>query len=105
MNRPELSLDIEALRKMTGYAHWIPHLRGIALNYFERNFPGWTWNQIIPVLIKAEILVKNAKDPTFRELSQGFYVASDFESVRLWMKNGETEVSVTRKINQESFKE
>jgi hypothetical protein len=103
MNRSELTLDIEELRVVVGYAHWIPHLRGIALNYFERNFPGWTWNQIIPVLIKAKILVRNAKDSTFRELSQGFYIASDIKNVSLWMKNGETEVSVTRKNNQESF--
>ena len=105
MNKSELTLDIEGLRMVAGYAHWIPQLRGLYLDYFEKTFPGWTWNQIIPVLIKAKILVRDTKDPAYGELSQGLYIASDIESFSLWMKNCEIQIAVTRKDNQQSFEE
>jgi hypothetical protein len=100
MNKSELTLDIEGLRMVAGYAHWIPQLRGLYLDYFEKTFPGWTWNQIIPVLIKAKILVRDTKDPAYGELSQGLYIASDIESVSLWINDGKTEVAVNRKTDQ-----
>jgi hypothetical protein len=90
---------------VTGYAHWIPQLRGIYLDYFEKTFPGWTWNQIIPVLIKMKIVFPNSKDTSYRHLSQGLYIAGDTKNVRLWISNGETRVAVTRKNNQESIEE
>jgi hypothetical protein len=86
---------------VAGYAHWIPGIRGLYKDHFAKNLPGWEWNQIIPVLIKAKILVRDSKDPAYRSLSQGLYISSDIEGVILWIKHGETEVAITRKTNQE----
>ena len=100
-----LFLDIEGLRMVAGYAHWIPGIRGLYKDHFAKNLPGWEWNQIIPVLIKAKILVRDSKDPAYRSLSQGLYISSDIEGVTLWIKHGETEVAITRKTNQEGIEE
>ena len=105
MTRTELTLDIEGLRMIAGYAHWIPGIRGLYKDYFARNLPGWEWNQIIPVLVEAKILVWNSKDPAYQSLSQGLYISSDIEGVTLWIKDGETEFALIRKTNKERIEE
>ena len=100
-----LFLDIEGLRMVAGYAHWIPGIRGLYKDYFAKNLPGWQWNQIIPVLNKAKILVRDSKDPAYQSLSQGLYISSDIEGVTLWIKDGETEFAIIRKSNQEGIEE
>jgi hypothetical protein len=104
-NKEVLILDIEGLRGICNYAHWIPMTQGLYKDYFARNLPGWEWNQIIPVLIEANILVWNSKDPAYQSLSQGLYISSDIEGVTLWIKHGETEVAITRKTNQEGIED
>jgi hypothetical protein len=104
MNKSELTLDIEGLRMVAGYAHWIPGIRGLYKDYFARNLPGWQWNQIIPFLIKKRVVVCK-EIPGYLRLSQGLYIASDIESFSLWMKNCEIQIAVTRKDNQQSFEE
>ncbi len=101
-NKEVLKLDVEALSMIAGYAHWIPGIRGLHKDYFARNLPGWQWNQIIPVLIRKEIIVYG-ENSGYRHLSQGLYIANDIKSVSLWIKNGETEVAVFKKTSRESF--
>ena len=97
-----LFLDIPALRMVAGYAHWIPGIRGLYKEYFERNFPGWEWNQIIPSLIKKGIVKVHTKDPEFQLLSQGLYISREIEAVTLWIRNGKTQIAV-RRVNQEEI--
>ena len=99
MNQP-LTLDVEALRKIAGYAHWIPITRGIYKDFLQRNYPGWEWNQIIPALIKKGIVKVHTKDPEFQLLSQGLYISREIEAVTLWIRNGKTQIAVHR-VNQE----
>ena len=101
MNKP-LTLDVEALREIAGYAHWIPITRGIYKDFLQRNYPGWEWNQIIPVLMKKKIVKVHTKDPDFQLLSQGLYISGEIEAVTLWMINGKTQIAV-RKVNQEEI--
>jgi hypothetical protein len=96
-NREILTLDIEGLRGICNYAHWIPMTQGLYKDYFAKNFPGWEWNQIIPVLIEAKILVWDSKDPSYRSLSQGLYISSHIEGVTLWIKDGVTEIAIIEK--------
>lgn len=93
-NRKILTLDFEALQMVAGYAHWIPITQGLYNDYFAKNLPGWEWNQIIPVLIEKKILVLT-KVMGYRHLSQGLYIANAIHCVRLWINDGETEVSTT----------
>ena len=101
MNQP-LTLDVEALRKIAGYAHWIPITRGIYKDFLHRNYPGWEWNQIIPALIKKGIVKVHTKDPEFQLLSQGLYISREIEAVTLWIRNGKTQIAV-RRVNQEEI--
>ena len=101
MNQP-LTLDVEALRKIAGYAHWIPITRGIYKDFLHRNYPGWEWNQIIPALIKKGIVKVHTKDPEFQLLRQGLYISREIEAVTLWIRNGKTQIAV-RRVNQEEI--
>jgi hypothetical protein len=90
-------LDLKQLGELSSYAHWIPITRGLHRPYFERNFPGWEWNLIIPILVKAKILVTNSKDPANRALNQGLYIAHDVAVVEICIEGGVTEIEVRRK--------
>jgi len=83
LNR-SLTLDVEALRKIAGYAHWIPITQGLHRDFFERNYPGWEWNDIIPVLLKKGILKVYSKEVDQRKLSQGLSISLEIESVTIF---------------------
>ena len=89
-----LFLDIEALRKVAGYAHWIPITRGLYKDCFNLNFPGWEWNQIIPVLIQRKVLVIHPTDPGYRQLSQGLYISGQITAVLISLEDGITKLDL-----------
>jgi hypothetical protein len=89
-----LFLDVEALRNIAGYAHWIPMIRVLHREYFERNLPGWHWNQIVPVLIRRKVLVINPTDPGYRQLSQGLYISSQITAVLISLEDGITKIDL-----------
>jgi len=78
-----LTLDVEALGKIAGYAHWIPITRGLYKDFFNRNYPGWEWNHIIPVLINKGIVKVHSKEMDQRNLSQGLSISNEIESVTI----------------------
>jgi hypothetical protein len=90
-----LFLDIPTLRTLTGYAHWIPGIRGLYKNYFAKNFPGWAWNQIIPVLIQRKVLVMHPTDQGYRQLSHGLYISSQIQGIwiSISVKDGNTKIN------------
>jgi len=94
MKDNSLVLSVEELLSLASYAHWIPMTRGLYKPYLERNFPGWEWNQIIPVLIKKKILVINSKDPSHRALSHGLHIAQEITGVRIYIQDEKTEIEV-----------
>jgi len=83
MSETTLVLDIEALRKITGYAHWIPGLRGISEEYINRHYPGWRWNDILPVLIKKGIVKRYSSDPDQLKLSHDLSISREIESLTI----------------------
>ena len=83
MKGTELRLDIEALTMIARYAHWIPITQGLYLDFFQDNYPGWEWNDIIPVLIKKRVVNINSKEPGQRMLSQGLSIALNVEGISL----------------------
>ena len=89
-----LFLDIPTLQTLTGYAHWIPGIRGLYKDYFAKNFPGWEWNQIIPVLIQRKVLVLHPTDPGYRQLSHGLFISQEIKAINLWIQKGKTEISM-----------
>jgi hypothetical protein len=89
-----LTLDVEALRNIAGYAHWIPGLRGISQEFINRHYPGWEWSHIIPVLIKKGILKVHSKEIDQRYLAYGLSISRDVESVCLKRSKHGTKVTV-----------
>jgi len=93
MRSASIDLDVDALRKITSYAHWMPALRGISEEYIARNYPGWEWNQIIPILIKKGIVKMYSSDVSQRKLSHHLSIAADVRSISL--KKAYDEILVT----------
>ena len=91
-----LSLDVEALREISGYAHWIPIIRGLYKDFFNRNYPGWEWNHIIPVLIKKGVIKVHSKELDQCYLAYGLSISIDVESVFLRRSKHGTKVTVHR---------
>ena len=89
-----LFLDIDSLRILTGYAHWIPVTRGLYKDYFERNYPGWNWNQIIPELHKAKVLTRTPENSNYRELRMGLFISRDIKTVSMSVEGGEVKVRI-----------
>ena len=61
MKRSKVTMDIETLRSVTSYCHWIPITQGLHKEYFAKNFPGWQWNDFVPRLLKKKILEFNGQ--------------------------------------------
>ncbi len=91
-----LFLDIPTLRTLTGYAHWIPGVRGLYKDYFAQNFPGWEWNQIIPVLIQKKVLVMHSTDSGCRQLSQGLCISKEIQGISISVKERKTKIRVQK---------
>jgi len=83
MSETTLVLDIEALRTITGYAHWIPALRGISQEFINRHYPGWDWNEILPVLVKKGIVKRYSNDPDQQKLSHDLSISHEIESLTI----------------------
>ncbi len=88
--RSKIIMDIELLTKVTGYAHWIPGIRGLYREFFAEHFPGWDWNDFVPRLIDKGILKFNELDnPDFTMLSQGLFISADVQAIEfIPQKNG-----------------
>jgi hypothetical protein len=71
-------------------------IRGLYRPYLEKNFPGWEWNQIIPVLITAKILVVHSSNPKHRALCNGLYLAGEITGVRIRIQHRKTKIEVKR---------
>jgi hypothetical protein len=90
MTKSKVVMDIEVLREVTGYAHWIPITQGLHEEYFAENFAGWEWNDFVPRLIDRKILKFNEADnPDFTMLSQGLFISLDIQAIEfIPQKNG-----------------
>ena len=81
MNSTSVELDINALYKITQYAHWVPALRGISEEYIARQYPGWEWNEIVPFLLREGVLSKQEDQYQVIQLSQGISISQTVERV------------------------
>ena len=94
-------LDIEDLRKLSGYAHWIPITRGLYKDLFDKRYPFWKWNQIIPELIKSKILVLHSSETKHLALSQNLYIARDIQGVSIQITDGKVDISIKKTDTKE----
>jgi hypothetical protein len=90
MKRSKVTMDIETLRSVTRYCHWIPITQGLHKEFFAENFPGWQWNDFVPRLLDRKILPFNSEgNESLTKLWQGLYISSDIQSIEIIpYKNG-----------------
>ena len=90
MKRSKVTMDIETLRSITSYCHWIPITQGLHKEFFAENFPGWQWNDFVPRLLDRKILHFNSEgNESLTKLWQGLYISSDIQSIEfIPYKNG-----------------
>ena len=82
MKRSKVTMNIETLRSVTGYCHWIPITQGLHKEFFAENFPGWQWNDFVPRLLKKKILEINGEgNDSLVKLWQGLYISSDIQAI------------------------
>jgi len=87
-----LRLEIEAIRELANYAHWIPMVRGYTREFMDRRYPDWEWNDLIPKMLSRGIISTEQSDGDTK-LWQG-----------LWLKAGVSAVVVTKTGNRASFR-
>ena len=82
MKRSPIVMDIEKLKTVAGYCHWIPITQGLYKDYFAKNFPGWRWNDFIPRLLDKKVIRFTADaDETYVQIGQGLFISKDVESI------------------------
>ena len=91
MSKKVITLDIEALRTLSNYAHWIPAVHGYTRDFMKKTYPGWDWNDLIPRMFRLGILRTEASEGDVK-LWQG-----------LWLKAGITEVIATKTGDRVKF--
>jgi hypothetical protein len=81
VDRSPVTMNVDQLHDVCAYAHWIPILNGLYLEFFEQKYPGWEWNDFVPKLVRKGILRVNAADLGYTKMSQGLFVAPNIESI------------------------
>jgi len=102
MKRSKVTMDIETLRSVTAYCHWIPITQGLHKEYFEENFPGWQWNDFVPRLLKNKILEFHGDgNDSLTKLWQGLYISSDIQSIEFTPFKGGVKTAIKYKDDLE----
>ena len=97
MKKIKVVMDIETLRTVAGYCHWIPVTQSLYKEYFAENFPGWRWNHFVPKLLDLKILqFKGEGDENLIALSQGLFIAADVESIEFTPEKNAVRVRVIK---------
>jgi hypothetical protein len=75
VNRSPVTMNVDQLRDVCAYAHWIPILNGLHLEFFTQNYPGWEWNDFVPRLLRKGILRAGGEELGYTKLKLGLYLA------------------------------
>lgn len=95
MKRSKVTMDIETLRSITSYCHWIPITQGLHKEFFAKNFPGWQWNDFVPRLLKRKILEFNGEgNDSLVKLWQGLYISSEIQAIEIIPDKGGVKINV-----------
>ena len=103
MKKSKVVLDIETLKTVTGYCHWIPITQGLHTEYFSENFPGWSWNHFVPKLLDLKILqFRGEGDEKLTMLSQGLFISSDVHAIEFLPERNGVKIKVIKKGEAET---
>lgn len=79
--RSPVTMNVDQLREVCAYAHWIPILNGLHLGFFQQNYPGWEWNDFVPRLLRKGILRVGAEDMGYTKLKLRLCVAPEVSAI------------------------
>jgi len=51
--RRDIYLSRNAVKDLAHYAHLIPITQGFSRDFVHKNYPGWEWNDLLPVLLSS----------------------------------------------------
>ena len=68
-------------------------LGGYYKEFFEENFPGWDWNQIIPELHKAKVITRTPENTNYRQLRMGLFISREIKKISMSIDNGEVKIA------------
>jgi hypothetical protein len=88
-----LVLTVDEIRDITQYAHWIPIVRGYHHDFIEKRYPGWTWNQFLPVLQRAKLIQTHQEGHECLRLRMGICIKPHLTEFTFICKRGGTLVS------------
>ena len=98
VKRSPVTMDIETLKLVTNYCHWIPITQGLYKTFFQENFPGWKWNDFVPKLLAIKILrFRDGGEENLTKLSQGLYIPPEIEAIELRHESSGVKVRVISK--------
>ena len=81
VERSRVTMNVDQLGDVCGYAHWIPILNGLHIEFFEQNYPGWEWNDFVPRLLRKGILRTRAEDLGYTKLKLGLCLAPEVSAI------------------------
>ena len=84
MTKKTLILDIEEIKTLSNYCHWIPVIHGYTEQYMKDKYPGWSWNDLIPKMLKLGFITLKPSGNDVK-LLQG-----------LWLKAGISSITVVK---------
>ena len=79
--RSPVTMNVDKLRDVCAYAHWIPILNGLHLEFFAQRYPGWEWNDFVPRLLRKGILRVGSEDLGYSKLKLGLYLAPNVSAI------------------------
>lgn len=88
-----LLLSIEEITEISNFAHWIPITRGYHHDHLAEHYPGWEWNDFLPVLHKARLIRTHIDGHACTPLRQGICIRPDVIAVELIQGKKGTKVS------------
>ena len=81
VERSPVTMNVDQLGDVCGYAHWLPILNGLHLEFFAQKYPGWDWNDFVPRLLRKGILRVGGEDLGYTKLKLGLCLAPDVSVV------------------------
>jgi len=90
-NEKSIRLNSKQIMDLVHYANVIPISKGLSQKYVEDNYPGWEWNDIIPVLFAKGVLVKD-ETPGSIQLGAGIFMDKKIGSVTIYFDSKNIDV-------------
>ena len=84
-----LRLEVEAIKELSNYAHWIPMVRGYTRDYMDSHYPDWEWNDLIPKMLSRGIISTEHSDGDTK-LWQGLSLKAGVGAVVVTKTGGRT---------------